>query len=619
MKQFLYGSLFLLFVLVLAGCDLITNSTAPTQPQIGNDLMITEVFTISPARYYAYSWIELYNPTGRSVYWSDINRPVHALVVGGNGVIFDTPEDGRVWSSRPTNTNATLRGLAFEYPDTGHAVGENGTVVKSTDAGATWQPYTVVFNDPSAAPLTVNLNAIEAPSVQIVIGSKQLWLAGDKGTIVRSTNKGQTWDYQTTNTKQNINCIFSRSSAQNLFATGDSGTVLMTTNGGIAWSLQNVSRKVNIYGFSLLSSSAAANNNDSIWVCGGEGLVFHSFATRKAALDWRLETTPVKVTLRAIHFPINSTSLGAVGEFNGSGNGWAVGDQGTIIHTPDYGATWKVQKSHTLEQLNAVRFVDSLHGFAFGNNGVILNTSDGGRNWTQQSSGTSQNLYATYFFPLTHEVTNYYVLQMKAQRKYYYQGSKINYNYYTKIDTGTAYYIPYDLYSSDDIKDKVITPGAFAVITSDTGAFNDHTKLGPGSTQVPRATTIQSYPWAPQTYSFGGFDTTFFIMDIKWNLLSSGEIRFLKFHDEFKNANGYTYVSSHDSTIIDIVRYGNYVAPDNSYPNDKSAPPIPEWSSLARYQDDYGFTDPTKFNTAYSFYITGDPIPGWGSQLRRGK
>jgi photosystem II stability/assembly factor-like uncharacterized protein len=632
MKQFLYGSLSLLFIFVLAGCDLVTNSTTPNQPQVGNDLMITEVFTISPDRYYAYSWIEVYNPTNRSIHWSDVTRPAHGIIVGGSGAIFETPEDGRVWNSRTANTNATIRGLAFEFPDTGLAVCEGGTVLKSTHKeGEDWSPwnvYPIVFRDAAAPPLNVNLNAIEAPSVTVIPGQKQAWLVGDNGTIVHSVDKAQTWEYQNSKTTQNINTVFSKASPTYLLAAADSGVVIMTTNGGIAWTRQDVSRKVNLYGLSLLS--AATSPNDSIWVCGEQGLIFHSFTASKAAPYWILETTPVTTTLRAIYFPIIPPVSGASSEFNGSGNGWAVGDNGTIIHTSDYGNSWVKQTSPSAQRLNAVRFVDSLHGFILGDAGTILYTSNGGSSWLQQSSGTSQNLYGMYFYTLSRQVTNYYLLRMRAQRKFFYQDLtqlRFNYNYYTNIDTGDALYIPYLLESAADIEDNPINPGTFAVITSDSGAFNDHTKLGPGHTQIKKASLLQTVPLPPVHIFTGGGFIDLYLTDIKWTLMPAGEISFIKYHAEERDTTvivqgvpvTYKYVARLDSTVIDVVRYGGYVPPGDKYPGDVAAPLIPEWSSLARYQDDYGFDDPTQFNTAYSFYITPDPIPGWGSQRRRNK
>jgi photosystem II stability/assembly factor-like uncharacterized protein len=78
--------------------------------------------------------------------------------------------------------------------------------------------------------------------------------------------------------------------------------------------------------------------------------------------------------------------------------GWAVGENGTIIHTQDGGVNWSAQTSGTPLRLRTVRFADSSHGWAVGGVGpsddsagwgssasVILWTDNGGDTWHSQS------------------------------------------------------------------------------------------------------------------------------------------------------------------------------------------------------------------------------------------
>ncbi len=74
--------------------------------------------------------------------------------------------------------------------------------------------------------------------------------------------------------------------------------------------------------------------------------------------------------------------------------GWTVGDAGAILHTTNGGVTWKHQSSGTTAQLEAVRFLDSLHGWAAGN-GVVF-TTDGGQTW-RRGSYRGTTLYGVYF------------------------------------------------------------------------------------------------------------------------------------------------------------------------------------------------------------------------------
>jgi photosystem II stability/assembly factor-like uncharacterized protein len=80
-----------------------------------------------------------------------------------------------------------------------------------------------------------------------------------------------------------------------------------------------------------------------------------------------------------------SQTLEAV-DFVDSELGWAVGDQGTVIHTTDGGATWQSQDPGTGNAeilLHDIDFVDSNQGWSAGGvfqpeEGVMVHTETGG-------------------------------------------------------------------------------------------------------------------------------------------------------------------------------------------------------------------------------------------------
>ena len=56
----------------------------------------------------------------------------------------------------------------------------------------------------------------------------------------------------------------------------------------------------------------------------------------------------------------------------------------------------------TIEKLEfidmfATHFVSESRGWAVGDNGTVLHTRDGGQNWSEQASGTDNRLYGVYF------------------------------------------------------------------------------------------------------------------------------------------------------------------------------------------------------------------------------
>ena len=52
--------------------------------------------------------------------------------------------------------------------------------------------------------------------------------------------------------------------------------------------------------------------------------------------------------------------------------GWAVGAEGTIIHTTDGGERWTTERSGTPHPLERVFFSDRNHGWAVGFGGTVV-------------------------------------------------------------------------------------------------------------------------------------------------------------------------------------------------------------------------------------------------------
>ncbi|MEA3477261.1 MAG: YCF48-related protein [Bacteroidota bacterium] len=82
-----------------------------------------------------------------------------------------------------------------------------------------------------------------------------------------------------------------------------------------------------------------------------------------------------------------------------SDNIWAVGEEGTIIHSINGGETWDLIPVGTMENLYTVEFINSDTGWVAGHDdGVgttVLRTTDGGLNWEEQSltGGGALNMY----------------------------------------------------------------------------------------------------------------------------------------------------------------------------------------------------------------------------------
>ncbi len=76
--------------------------------------------------------------------------------------------------------------------------------------------------------------------------------------------------------------------------------------------------------------------------------------------------------------------------------GWAVGDNGAIVHTDDGGASWSQQPTGLLNNLNDIHFETDTRGWICCDSGSVLNTFDG-VNWIPSSTGYSNNLNGVGF------------------------------------------------------------------------------------------------------------------------------------------------------------------------------------------------------------------------------
>lgn len=79
-------------------------------------------------------------------------------------------------------------------------------------------------------------------------------------------------------------------------------------------------------------------------------------------------------------------------------NGWAVGMNGTIIHSTDGGKNWTIQKTGVNKTLTSLCFTDGNRGYVTGYNKTLLSTLDGGKNWITHniSSDSSAHFYSIH-------------------------------------------------------------------------------------------------------------------------------------------------------------------------------------------------------------------------------
>jgi photosystem II stability/assembly factor-like uncharacterized protein len=143
-------------------------------------------------------------------------------------------------------------------------VGEAGTILHSTDQGATWSGGVGVGGN-------YTLRGIWGDGVGAV------FVVGDSGAILHSTNGGTTWT-----AANSITPAFSGSfekvwgsSANNVFAVGDKAMIYRSTDGGATW-VQSNGGVVNTTNPSTTFQGIWGSGPNDIYVVGGPPTIYHS-------------------------------------------------------------------------------------------------------------------------------------------------------------------------------------------------------------------------------------------------------------------------------------------------------------------------------------------------------
>ena len=156
--------------------------------------------------------------------------------VGGLGsssidMILKTTNGGLSWTAQTNAQYQQLSGVHFPSANIGYAVGNTGTILKTTD-GINWSPQTSG---------TVSL----LRSVYFVNDTLG-WTVGESGTIKKTTNGGSTWTTQSSGTFQTLFSV-KFLDANNGYIAGGGGKILNTTDGGLTWTTQNSNATGNLY------------------------------------------------------------------------------------------------------------------------------------------------------------------------------------------------------------------------------------------------------------------------------------------------------------------------------------------------------------------------------------
>ena len=244
---------------------------------------------------------EFYN-MGYALYDVDFNLTGEVFAVGDQGTIIKSSDNGNTWKRMNSGTIEGLQKIKFLSETTGYILGQN-KLLKTENAGATWFP----------------VSAFPAISMQFI-----------------TENTG--------------------------FIVDRSGNVYKTFDGGRNWTKIRSGYSDNVYSVYFM-------NENKGYICGRDCF----FNTTDGGATWN------NISLDDLGWNLWLTDIC----FTDEKNGFVICEDGNILVSTDGGITWSKGNQVSTDFAEKIRFIDKNTGFITGGwlGGNIYKTSDAGKTW----------------------------------------------------------------------------------------------------------------------------------------------------------------------------------------------------------------------------------------------
>ena len=273
------------------------------------------------------TWIDQSFLTSR--YFSDIVffNEQKGWICSDQGFVYHTNNGGEYWSNQVMGLAKVTYRIFFLNDSCGWVGCNDAWEGLTIDGGQDWQQITL-----PCPPF--NVDTIEVWGISFVDRQKGWFCAGNYPVY---------WEPDTWFTK-------------------GQGYIVKSTDGGLNWQLL---LRDTVYDFFDIKMLDTLNG----FVVGGNDRTMSAnvMKTFNGGNTWENVTIPSQAKyLRSLKFVGN--------------HAWAVGHNGTIIHSSNGGNTWSMQTSNVNTTLYDVDFSDTLHGLVAGDS-CVLYTHDGGATW----------------------------------------------------------------------------------------------------------------------------------------------------------------------------------------------------------------------------------------------
>ncbi len=316
-----------------------------------------------------------------------ISLLVAVLAVAGIALGF-TASSARdyAWHETPTGSSARLRGLSAVSADVAWTSGSVGTVLRTVDAGSTWQQVSPPGTD---ALQFRDIEAFDADHAVILsIGP------GDASRIYVTSDAGQHWTLTFVNDDPDAfyDCMTFFDRRRGLALSDPVGgrfRVIATNDGGLSWRVVGGAMPPALNGefaFAASGQCLVTDHGHRAWFGTGGAEQARVFRSDDRGESWQVSATPIHSGPTAGIFAL---------AFRGQQHGLAVGGDFTtpeqapdaLALTEDGGVSWQLVDDAPNEYRSGATWVNGLIAIVVGPTGSDA-SFDHGRSWQRFDTGS---------------------------------------------------------------------------------------------------------------------------------------------------------------------------------------------------------------------------------------
>jgi len=282
------------------------------------------------------------------------------------------------WIKQNSGTTERLTDVVMLDSSTAIAVGENQTILKTTNSGETWNFIALPWSFP------MNWNSVSfADKLNGVIAGSN---------VITTTDGGETWQPEFYSYDKNFLCALSLY-ANYIYVGDDSGFVYRTIDSGKTWS----SEKISVFPIrSIFQFRGFITDKLPLYTLTSHSFIIKYFYPSLPSSPWEE---------KELTFFNGLGSEAYCGEScYGGGSTFIVGVQGdkyaapVILRKQMSDTSWTQANLYPGGELYGISAPSSSVIYACGSSGLVYKTKDGGDNWILHSVPTTQTLHSINFF-----------------------------------------------------------------------------------------------------------------------------------------------------------------------------------------------------------------------------